>query len=542
MEVIEEREQQLIAASTNKDRTRRKIQFAKNLILFGRISIPEMCTKPNPPFHYKLAEYLTDVGRQLINLVAPRGHAKSSIVACVFVLWHIFLEDIWRFIIGDVRVFKQKPKLVVLVSKTQGEAIRRLDTIKGVLGDEDGKHSSTFRQIFGNWGHGTHKTWTRTEVVLKDGTTLLAIGAGQQARGLKKGHQRPTLILADDPEDEENTKTSERMAQNMGWLLQAIIPSLDADTGRCVVIGTPQNHQCMVVQLHESVGWTSAWFGNDLATGKSTWDGENYDKDQLLWPELIGKEKLQGKMDMARSLGRLSSYYREYESKVVGDEDQLFKPEYFRDYQGELKDDLMGNPYVYITHRTGSDGKLEKLDEPESIAVNLFMGVDPASSTNNRADYTVIMVIGVDAKGHIYVIHYTRKRMPPAEVLRAVERVWTSFKFTRGQVETIQAQEYIVSMLREKGIFLLSRKPRQGKEERLVRLEPKFAQGQVWTLATHTELKKECLDFPRGKHDDALDAFDIALDCSYKPTGDAVLTDEQKTARATRKKFDPMLA
>lgn len=535
----------MIKAAKNPRAMQRKIQLASSLILFGRVCIPEMCTKPSPPFHYKLAKYLTDLSRVLINLVAPRGHAKSSVAACLLVLWHVFLEDLWRFLSGDTNQYIRRKKFVILISKTQGEAIRRLDTIKAILGDENGEgKSGVFASIFGEWGHATARSWTKTEVVLKDGTTFVAKGTGQPFRGLKKVHTRPTLILADDPEDEENTKTIERMDGNLKWLLEAIIPALDSDIGRCIVIGTPQNQSCMVVRLHEAVGWTSAWFSNDLSLNRSSWDGcENYDRKGLLWPELMGEKQMREKLEMARSLGKLSGYYREYETKVVGDEDQLFKPEYFRDYEGTLQEDLLGNHYLKLTHRQKeAGGALIELPEPELIPVNVFMGVDPASSTNRRADYTVIMVIALDRQGFIYVIDYIRRRMPPARVLDAVRNVWSIYKPLRGAVETTQAQEYIPDLLRKEGIFLIGRKPRQGKEERLVRLEPDFSQNKTYTKPEHQEMKSEFMSFPRGRHDDTMDAYDLAREISYKPVHNVIDSEEKALSARKRRTYDPMVA
>lgn len=370
---------------------------------------------------------------------------------------------------------------------------------------------------------------------------LIAVGTGQQARGLKHIHQRPTLIVTDDPEDEENTKTEERMDGNMRWLLQAILPSLDADIGRAVVIGTPQNHGCMVVSLHNTVGWTSAWFGNDLSTEKSTWDGDSYDHDTLLWPELMGSDILRGKMDMARSLGKLSSYYREYECKVVGDEDQLFKPEYFQDYEGELLKDLLGNHYMKITHVQRS-GQLVELEEPIKKPVNVFMGIDPASSTAKTADYSVIMVIAMDKERNRYIVDYIRRRMPPAALLQAVKNTYEIYQPLRSKAETIAAQEYIVSLLREEGIYIIGDKPRTGKEERLVHLEPMFSQSKCRTKPHMTDLKQEFLQFPRGKHDDIMDALDLADSVAYPPVHTLVLSDEEAKAKTKRKHYDPMLA
>ena len=49
---------------------------------------------------------------------------------------------------------------------------------------------------------------------------------------IKVGSQRPTLIIVDDPEDENNTKTAEAMESNLRWLLQSAVPSLDPLKGK----------------------------------------------------------------------------------------------------------------------------------------------------------------------------------------------------------------------------------------------------------------------------------------------------------------------
>ena len=81
---------------------------------------------------------------------------------------------------------------------------------------------------------------------LKDGSMIICKGTGQQLRGIKHGNQRPTLIIVDDPEDENNTKTSESMEANLRWLLQSAVPSLDPKKGRIAIIGTPIHQRCMV--------------------------------------------------------------------------------------------------------------------------------------------------------------------------------------------------------------------------------------------------------------------------------------------------------
>ena len=153
-----------------------------NMILFGKVVMPNMFTAPSPDFHYQVAKVLSNKHEKQVNIIAPRGHAKSSIVGGVFPMHHI--------------MFDQGPKLIVLVSRTQDHAVKLLGTIKDVF-----DYSETFRAIFGYWGQHSARSWAKTEIELKDGTMIVCKGTGQQLRGIKHGNQRPTLIILDDPED-----------------------------------------------------------------------------------------------------------------------------------------------------------------------------------------------------------------------------------------------------------------------------------------------------------------------------------------------------
>lgn len=200
------------------------------MILFGKVVMPNMFSAPSPDFHYTIAEDLMVKDKKQINIIAPRGHAKSSIVGGVFPLYHI--------------VFDKGPKLIVLVSRTQDHAVKLLGTIKDIF-----DYSNEFRQLFGYWGMNSARSWAKTEVELKDGTMIVCKGTGQQLRGIKHGNQRPTLIIVDDPEDENNTKTSQAMESNLRWLLQSALPSLDPTKGRIAIIGTPIHQRCLVETL-----------------------------------------------------------------------------------------------------------------------------------------------------------------------------------------------------------------------------------------------------------------------------------------------------
>ena len=115
--------------------------MALNIETFGKVVNPTMFTIPSAKFHGELYGILKDKTKEFVCLKAPRGSAKSSIVGGIFPLHHLMFDE------GN--------KFVVLTSKTQGHAIKLLQTIKDIL-----DHSESFRYFFGYWGSHSAKKWT----------------------------------------------------------------------------------------------------------------------------------------------------------------------------------------------------------------------------------------------------------------------------------------------------------------------------------------------------------------------------------------------
>jgi predicted phage terminase large subunit-like protein len=458
-----------------------------DMMLFGKVCIPNMFSAKSPDFHYDLAKHITNYDNKQINIIAPRGHAKSSIVGGILPMHHL--------------MFGEGKKLIVLCSRTQDHAVKLLGLIKDTL-----DYSEPMRQLFGYWGQHSAKSWAKAEIELKDGSMVLCKGTGQQLRGIKIGNQRPTLIIVDDPEDENNTKTAEAMESNLRWLLQSAVPSVDPRKGRLIIIGTPQHQRCMVETLKEMKGWKNLEYKPDM------------DKGIALWEDWWSIKKLKEKMAELESINRLSVFYREYMCEIVGDEDQLFKADDFRYYKGTVQLDSDKNAYLMMT-------------EPETreIPINIFTGVDPASSTKQTADYSVIFNIGIDEDGNRYVLPYYRKRATPLNLAEAIVDNFRKYRSQKTRIESVGYQEmlrqYVIKRCEDENLFIpglnVKENPRNAKSRRLESLQPVFARGQVHMMKDMQDLVNELLLFPRGKHDDLLDGFYYANKGSYEPHHEA---------------------
>jgi hypothetical protein len=326
--------------------------------------------------------------------------------------------------------------------------------------------------------------------------------------GLKTLHQRPTLIILDDPEDSNNTKTAEAMEYNRRWFIGSLVPTRDPMHGRIVVIGTPQHENCIVETLAEISTWKTMRYKAIANLG-------NEEEEEALWEEWKSLVSLKEEMKTYEEMGRIDIFYREYQCQSVGGSSQLFKPEYVRYWDGHVTSDNDGNSFLNVKEMNG-----KVYDSVHTFPVSVFMGIDPASSISIRADYTVVFPVAVSKEEDIFCLPYWRGRATPMDVAGKIVQWYDTFRPSRTAVETTGYQEMIRDyLLRIKFIPGMEQKnvPRDSKSRRLEGLQPLFAQGKVYLQKNMTDFRDELLPFPKGKHDDIMDAFYYAVKRRFVP-------------------------
>jgi predicted phage terminase large subunit-like protein len=145
----------------------------------------------------------------------------------------------------------------------------------------------------------------------------------------------------------------------------------------------------------------------------------------------------------------------------------------------------------------------------------LFAGVDPASSLRTSADYFVCWVIAWEREtGQGYLVDMYRDKIEfPEQIayLRRLREKWPGL--LRIGVETVAYQSVLLQQGRAAGITgLVEVRPgRMRKEDRIMQLGPTFKNRQLLIRNDMTVFMEEWEQFPNGKHDDTLDAVDIAI-------------------------------
>lgn len=171
--------------------------------------------------------------------------------------------------------------------------------------------------------------------------------------------------------------------------------------------------------------------------------------------------------------------------------------------------------------------------------LNVFAAIDFAFSLQKKADYTAIVVIGIDAENNIYVLDIDRFRTDRiSEYFDHLLQLSNKWGFRKLRAETTVAQAAIVrqlkEMIRQNGMSISvdEHNPtrRGSKEERIMAtLEPRYDNLQIWHYkGGECQTLEEELSTRHPSHDDVIDAFASAIDIAIKPTRNLRSTDKPK--------------
>jgi len=167
-----------------------------------------------------------------------------------------------------------------------------------------------------------------------------------------------------------------------------------------------------------------------------------------------------------------------------------------------------------------------KADSPECQTV--IIAADTAFKKTETADYSVLMVIGLDANSDIHILDIIRDRYDFPELKRAaitLNAKWRG-KGLRGMYieDKASGQSLIQELRNQSGIAVLPVKVGTDKVSRLNAVLPLIEGGRVFIPNEAQWLDSfmdEAQSFPNGKHDDMIDALSMGLEAASKMGGQA---------------------
>ena len=163
--------------------------------------------------------------------------------------------------------------------------------------------------------------------------------------------------------------------------------------------------------------------------------------------------------------------------------------------------------------------------------LNVFAAVDFAYTMNKKADYSCIVVVGVDSDMNYYVMDIDRfKTDRISEYFNRILRMYEKYGFRKVRCEVTAAQSVIVKDLKDNyirpfGLALAVEEYRPNrysgnKEERVnTILQPRYDNRQIWHYrGGYTQVLEEELVQMNPSHDDVKDTLATAIDMCVPPS------------------------
>lgn len=215
------------------------------------------------------------------------------------------------------------------------------------------------------------------------------------------------------------------------------------------------------------------------------------DDGSLLFPERLTHEFLaQARITMGSYL-----FANQYQNEVIPEGEKKFKKEWNRRFT-DLPDRLLN-----------------------------FAFIDPALGQEKVHDYTALVVVSVDTEKNWYVRHASHQRISPSQIIQLCFDVHARWNPSVIGIESVAFQQALAIFAAEeakrRGVNLpVTPVPRSGnktKEMRILSLVPRFEWGTLFLAPNLHDLEIELSQFPRGRHDDILDALASIEDIVHYP-------------------------
>lgn len=162
--------------------------------------------------------------------------------------------------------------------------------------------------------------------------------------------------------------------------------------------------------------------------------------------------------------------------------------------------------------------------------LNVYASIDFAFSLRKRADWTAIVVIGVDEDFNIYVLDMERFRSDKIlDYFEAIKGLHSTWRFKKIRAECTAAQSVIArdikDHIKKDGMRLTieeyrPNKAEGSKEERIASaLEHRYENGSIWHAdGGYTKQLEEELILARPQHDDLKDALAAVCGIASPPS------------------------
>ena len=440
-------------------------------------------------------------------LLFPRDHGKSRLVA-YRVAWELTKDPTLR---------------ILYISATANLAEKQLGFIKNIL------TSKIYRMYWPDHVHeeeGKRKKWTGSEIMLdhplreKENVRDPSIFTGGLTTSLTGLHC--DIAVLDDVVVYENAYTGE--GRNKVKSQYSLLSSIEGAEAKEWVVGTRYHPSDLYQELQQMVEEVFDKDGNQIGeesiyeTFEQPVESRGDGTGEFLWPRQQRKDGKWFGFDISILAKKRGKYL---------DKGQ-YRAQYYNDPSDPDNVPVGKEKFQYFDrkHLRQENGYWYFRDEK----LNVYAAVDFAFSLSKRADYTAIVVVGIDADNNIYVLDIDRFRTDRiTEYFEHILHLSTKWSFRKLRAETTVAQVAIVKQLKELikqhglSISIDEYRPNKNqgnKQERISSiLEPRYDNMAIWHYrGGNTQVLEEELSSRNPPHDDVIDALASVVDMAVKPS------------------------
>ncbi len=321
-------------------------------------------------------------------------------------------------------------------------------------------------------------------IIQANGFVFAAKGVDAGNLGMKVGKRRPDTIIMDDIEPGEEVYSNYQAGQRLIALTDSIMPlNIYA---RVVLCGTTTMVGSIVHQLVKSA--------MEPGETPAAWIAEEHFKVNYHPPIIALADGARRSCWPARwSL------------------DFLVSIEHTRQYQKN---------YRNLPAGVGDYWSTEDLDEARKRALGVVgitkavLSIDPATTSKLTSDRTAFAVIALSPSAHVAVIEHTKAVvLPPAKCREvALQIIEDHPNIRRILIECNQGGETWLSVYHNMPVPVELVTQSEPKPVRAARLLNHFQRKRAALRGRQVAFEEEALSFPRGAHDDVLDAVGTGTD------------------------------
>jgi len=482
-----------------------RVAAESDLITFIRLVAPEQLLGQ---CHEDMCQWWTKENSKTHQLLLfPRDHGKSRMIA-YRVAWELTKDPTLR---------------ILYISATANLAEKQLGFIKGIL------TSDTFRRYWPDHvqkEEGKRVRWTTSEIMLdhplrkKENVRDPSIFTGGLTTSLTGLHC--DIAVLDDVVVYENAYTGEGREKVKSQY--SLLSSIEGANAKEWIVGTRYHPSDLYSNLMKMVEDKYDDDGNKVSEEQIYEILERAVEDrgdgtgEFLWPQQSRKD------------GKQFGFNRQILAKKRGQylDKSQFRAQYYNDPSDPDNVPVERNKFQYFERKHLREESGYWFYKESKL--NIFAAVDFAFSMSKKADYTALVVVGVDSQNNIYVLDIDRFRTDRiSEYFKHILELSTKWSFRKMRAEVTVAQQAIVVQLKELikqhglSISIDEYRPNRhqgNKEERIAAtLEPRYDNLQIWHYrGGNIQVLEEELMSRHPPHDDIKDALAAAIDIAIKPS------------------------